>query len=97
MLITYLAPLPGLAVLSSTRAKKHVVRSAVNGTVDLQCRLSSGTNPAVRCVVCGLGQVAGTDPCLSARQPDPPMPGRTDALVNGCPVRAARCPEYSME
>ena len=28
----------------------------------------------------------GTDPCLEGRQPDPPQPGRTDALVSGCPV-----------
>eukprot|EP01052_Picozoa_sp_SAG31_P017653 SAG31_NODE_1217_length_9319_cov_20.281345_4_plen_145_part_00 len=28
----------------------------------------------------------GTDVCLAGRQPDPAMPGRTDALVNGCPV-----------
>jgi len=29
----------------------------------------------------------GTDPCLQGRQPDPPQPGRTDAIVNGkCPV-----------
>ena len=31
-------------------------------------------------------QSAGNDPCLAARQPDPPQPGRTDAIVNGCPV-----------
>ncbi len=30
--------------------------------------------------------ISGTDLCLEARQPDPPMPGRTDSLVNGCPV-----------
>ena len=30
--------------------------------------------------------VSANDPCLEARQPDPPMPGRTDGLVNGCPV-----------
>jgi hypothetical protein len=31
-------------------------------------------------------RILGTDACLAGRQPDPPMPGRTDALVNGCPV-----------
>ena len=34
----------------------------------------------------------GTDPCLAGRQPDPPMPGRTDSLVNGCPVCNATMP-----
>lgn len=28
-------------------------------------------------------QVNGTAPCLAARQPDPPQPGRTDPIVNG--------------
>ena len=28
----------------------------------------------------------GTDACLAGAQPDPPQPGRTDALVDGCPV-----------
>lgn len=28
----------------------------------------------------------GSDPCLAGVQPDPVQPGRTDALVNGCPV-----------
>jgi arylsulfatase A-like enzyme len=46
-------------------------------------------------------QINGTDmPCLSARQPDPPQPGRTDPLVNGpaaheaqaCPVCNASLP-----
>ena len=31
-------------------------------------------------------ETKGTDPCLEGRQPDPPQPGRTDALVSGCPV-----------
>eukprot|EP01062_Namystynia_karyoxenos_P043778 TRINITY_DN3205_c0_g1_i1.p1 TRINITY_DN3205_c0_g1~~TRINITY_DN3205_c0_g1_i1.p1 ORF type:complete len:545 (+),score=180.56 TRINITY_DN3205_c0_g1_i1:90-1637(+) len=30
--------------------------------------------------------------CLAGRQPDPPMPGRTDALVSGCPVCNATAP-----
>jgi hypothetical protein len=34
----------------------------------------------------------GADPCLAARQPDPPMPGRTDSLVAGCPVCNATQP-----
>merc|ERR1712125_13087 len=37
-------------------------------------------------------QTAGSDPCLAHRQPDPPQPGRTDALVNGCPVCNATRP-----
>jgi len=37
-------------------------------------------------------QYAGSDPCLQHRQPDPPQPGRTDALVTGCPVCNATQP-----
>lgn len=32
-------------------------------------------------------RINATFPCLEARQPDPPQPGRTDPIVNdGCPV-----------
>ena len=34
----------------------------------------------------------GTNICLDRRQPDPPQPGRTDALVSGCPVCNATQP-----
>lgn len=38
-------------------------------------------------------QIAGSDPCLAQRQPDPPQPGRTDPLVNGaCAVCNATHP-----
>ena len=37
-------------------------------------------------------QTDGTDDCLKARQPDPPQPGRTDPIVNGCPVCNATSP-----
>ena len=37
-------------------------------------------------------QTDGTDACLKARQPDPPQPGRTDPIVNGCPVCNATSP-----
>lgn len=46
-------------------------------------------------------QIGGTMPCLAARQPDPPQPGRTDPIVNGpahdertraCPVCNATHP-----
>lgn len=37
-------------------------------------------------------QYKGSDPCLHGRQPDPEQPGRTDAIVNGCPVCNATHP-----
>jgi len=37
-------------------------------------------------------QTDGSDTCLAARQPDPPQPGRTDPIVNGCPVCNATSP-----
>lgn len=37
-------------------------------------------------------QTKGNDECLAGRQPDPPQPGRTDAIVNGCPVCNATSP-----
>lgn len=37
-------------------------------------------------------QTPGTDPCLAACQPDPVEPGRTDPIVNGCPVCNATHP-----
>jgi len=37
-------------------------------------------------------QTACNDPCLAARQPDPPEPGRTDPIVNGPGKGGKGCP-----